>query len=137
MKKIYFFKNFKNPFKFTNYKSEWMLITKSKELDKTETLAKAENLIKNNKLLESMLILKNFGNSKKKDADIQAKIEELKNFVSDNVILRRYFIFKKYTAFLDDKNDVKRSFIYSLLLFLIVLYLGYGNPRELSKFNLI
>jgi hypothetical protein len=130
-------KNFKNPFSFSSYKNEWKLITKSKDLDKTETLAIAENLIKNNKLLESMVVLKNFENTKKKDIEVQAKIDELKKFVSDNVILRRYFIFKKYTSFLDDKNDIKRSFIYSLLLFLIVLYLGYGNPRELSRFNLI
>jgi hypothetical protein len=130
-------KNFKSLFLIRGYKKEWEQITKPKILDRTQTLEKAENLIGKNKFLESIIMLLNLNQYYRNDREIEAKIQKLKKLVRDDVILRRYSIFKRYTSVFQEKSDVKRSFIFSFILFMIFFYICFGYPKKLSKSFLI
>ena len=127
-------KNFKSPLNFWKYKNEWRDIAKPKLVDEAEAMKKADSLLKENKFLESILLLNNVKRTKfGLQKEIEEKVMFVSKFIKDDLILRRYAVFKKYLSLGEDRFEIKRSFFYSLLIIGVFFYICFGSPLELSN----
>lgn len=120
----------------SKYKLEWEKITKTKELDQEEALKAAEHLLKDKKYLESMITLESAnpgGFFKIYKNEINEKKALISQFVKNEMILRRYSVFKKYISLTDEKNKLLRSACFTFLILSLSFFLYFGSLKELSK----
>jgi len=118
------------------YKQEWKKITETKEIDQEDALKAAEDLLKDKKYLESMITLERAipgGFLKRYKNEINEKKAFISQFVKNEMILRRYSVFKKYLSLGDEYNKLVRSSFFTFLILSLSFFLYFGSLKELSK----
>jgi ATP-dependent Zn protease len=116
-----------------NYKREWEDITKTKSLDKDAAIMQADRLFKDKKYISSLMALKKSKYSFFEPKEVKSKEKEIKEFIKNELILKRYMIFKKYISLGEDISKYYRSFLFSLLLFSVFFYLSMGSPKDVIE----
>ncbi len=128
---------FKRDRKFTPfYAREWKKITETKKINQEEALKTAEDLLKDKKYLESMITLDRAnpgGILKSYKKEISEKKDLISKFVKNEMILRRYSVFKKYISLGDEYNKLVRSSFFTFLIFSLSFFLYFGSLRDLRK----
>jgi hypothetical protein len=130
------FDSFKGARKFSPfYAKEWKKITESKKLSQEDAIKRAEDLIKDKKYIESMITLDRAdpGVLKPFTKEISVKRDLLSQFVKNEMILRRYSVFKKYISLGDEYNKLVRSSFFTFLILSLSFFLYFGSLKDLRK----
>ncbi len=121
-----------SPFK-PSYKSNWKKIIETKYLNEQEGVQKAAELIKEKKYVQGMITLGNIEKNSSNSKDLIEKKQKIAQFIKDELILRRYAVFKKYLSLGDDNNRLVRSSFWTFLIFSVSFFLYFGSVKDLSK----